>query len=81
MAPSTKRTGDQPAPSGEPEQGSLWQEIKWDVVVLAFGVAALLANLLIPDALSPGLAPLLFLAVAWVAYRISQKVRARREGT
>lgn len=60
-------------------QVTLWQAIKWDVVVLALALAALLANLLIPDALSPGLTPLLFLAAAWVGYRIYRKVQAIRE--
>lgn len=57
----------------------MWQAIKWDVVVLVLALAALLANLLIPDALSPGLVPLLFLAAAWVGYRIYRKVQAVRE--
>lgn len=57
---------------------TVWQAIRWDVLVLVLALAALLANLLLPDALSPGLAPLMLAAAAWVGYRIFKKIQVVR---
>lgn len=80
MPPSTApRDASGRNPGAKPtEPTTIWQAIKWDVVVLVAALTALVANLLIPDTLSPGLAPLLFLAAAWVGYRMFRKIQAVR---
>jgi len=72
-----------PVPDGaadeEPaEPKTVWEAIRLDLIPLVLAVGALVVNVVSPDVLSPGLAPLLFLAAAWVAYRIHRKVQAVR---
>jgi hypothetical protein len=67
---------------GEPaEPRTVWEAIRLDLIPLGLALGALVVNVVSPDVLSPGLAPLLFIAAAWVGYRIYRKaeaVRARR---
>ena len=57
---------------------TVWAAIRLDLIPLVLAAAALVVNLVSPDALSPGLTPLLLVAIGWVAYRIHRKVQAVR---
>jgi hypothetical protein len=82
--PAPDGTASDPVPDGtadgeeQTEPKTVWQAIRLDLIPLVLALGALVVNVVSPDVLSPGLAPLLFLAAAWVAYRIYRKVEAAR---
>ena len=57
---------------------TLVEAIRWDVIVLLLALMALGANLVVPDELSSAILLFLGLAVLWIGYRITVKVRAFR---
>lgn len=61
------------------EPTTVWAAIRLDLIPLVLALAALVVNLVSPDALSPALTPLLLVAIGWVAYRIHRKVQAVRD--
>ena len=73
-----------PTPTGDAddeaaaEPTTVWAAIRLDLIPLVLALGALAVNLVRPDALSPALTPLLFVAIGWVAYRIYRKVEAVR---
>lgn len=77
----TRTLGPEPGGTADGEQAeptTVWAAIRLDLVPLVLAVGALVVNVISPDVLSPGLAPLLLIAAAWVAYRIYRKVQAVR---
>lgn len=75
---------EQPAtsPDDSTEEGTapttVWAAVRFDLIPLVLALGALVVNMVSPDALSPALTPLLFVAIAWVAYRIHRKVQTVR---
>lgn len=78
--PGQSEQADPGAGSASAPPPTLWRAVRPDVLVLVLVLGAVTVNVISPDALSPGLTPLLFAAAAWVAYRIvrtAQRLRAR----
>ena len=70
-----------PVKDPEPENDSpdtLMEAIRWDVIVLLLALGAFGANLIFPDELSSAILLFLGLAVLWIGYRITVKVRTFR---
>lgn len=77
VPPSPAAGGDDAADG----PATVWAAIRLDLIPLVLATAALVLNIVSPDALSPGLTPLLLVAIGWVAYRMYRKVQEVRART
>lgn len=68
-----------PEPDDEPRPpATVWEAIRWDLLVFGLATAAFIVNAVSPDALSPALMLAFFVAMVWIAYRIHRKIQAFR---
>ena len=74
-------TPSHPPAEADAPPATIWQAIRFDLVVFALATGGLVVNLVSPDSLSPALMVLFGLAMGWIGYRMFRKIQLVRART